>query len=150
MEKTVEKGVRAYEMSFLLRTEEDTQVIMKYLSDLGAEVSNEGALSRIKLAYPIKKENEAYFGFVHFTVEPKMITKLDEALEIEDKVLRFLIVTPPFVKQTKRRIYVPGQRREESERQEEQTATAPVDISNAALEEKLEEMSIDEGKTAVK
>jgi ribosomal protein S6 len=145
MEKTEQKNVRSYEISFLLRAEEDAQVIVKHLSDNGAEIVSEGTLSHIKLAYPIKRENEAYFGFIHFDADPDVIVKLNHEFEIEDKVLRALIVTPPFVKQAKRR-FMTGQGKEESET-EKRTHGTEGDLSNAALEEKIEEMSAEKDKT---
>ncbi|MFH1188631.1 MAG: 30S ribosomal protein S6 [bacterium] len=141
MENTEIKGTRAYEISFLLKSEEDVHIIVNYLSEIGGEIINEGIVSRIRLAYPIKKEHEAYFGFIHFTAVPLSIAKLDEALEIDAKVLRFLIVTPPFLKQARRRIHTSVQKKEEGEKIEDTITAAPADISNAALEEKIEEMS---------
>ena len=47
MEETTK---RAYEISYLLKSEEDVGVIVKLLSDLGAEIVNESAVSEIKLS----------------------------------------------------------------------------------------------------
>src|SRR3989344_9123408 len=117
---------KAYEISYLLKAEEDLGFIVKLLSDLGAEIANESATQEIRLAYPIKKETRGYFGYLHFNLDPSMFQKLKEPLQLNSKVLRFLIVTPPFVKTQVRREF--GENR----------GTAPekprAEISNDALE----------------
>jgi ribosomal protein S6 len=129
-----EKITKAYEISYLLKTEEDLGFVMKLLSDLGAEIVNESHTQETRLAYPVKKETRAYFGYLHFNLDPSLIEKLKTPLELNDKVLRFLIVTPPFLKTQVRR-EMPGER-----------GATPVELrselSNDALEEKLEQIKI--------
>lgn len=134
----MEKEVKAYEISFLVREEEDVQVIVKHLSGIQAEIVNEGPLTRIRLAYQIEKENEAYFGFIHFTADPALIARLTKELEIEKKVIRSLIVTPPFERQATRRRE--GRR---DKRDEKEPVLNQNEVSNAMLEEKLEEIAGD-------
>ncbi|PIP46558.1 MAG: hypothetical protein COX15_00295 [Candidatus Colwellbacteria bacterium CG23_combo_of_CG06-09_8_20_14_all_42_19] len=131
MEETTK---RAYEISYLLKSEEDVGVIVKLLSDLGAEIVNESAVSEIKLSYPIKKEIRACFGYLHFNLDTESVKKLNGALQLNSKVLRFLIITPPFVKTQSRR--------ESYEERTKPVVEQRVDISNDALEEKLEEIKI--------
>lgn len=131
MEETIR---RAYEISYLLKVEEDVGVIVNLLSQLGAEIINEGTVSEIRLAYTIKKETKAYFGYLHFNLDAELITKLRDELHLESKVLRFLIVTPPFVKtQTRRESLIDRPKPAVEQR---------VELSNDALEEKLEEIKI--------
>ncbi|MCL4405284.1 MAG: 30S ribosomal protein S6 [Patescibacteria group bacterium] len=132
----MEKTLKSYEISFLLKSEVDAAVLVKKLSDLGAEISKEGPIEHINLAYPIKRETSAYFGYMNFNAEPGVVKSINDALELETKILRFLIITPPIEKM------VP--RRNDYYRQAEQTteaAKAKVEpLSNAELEEKLEEI----------
>ena len=125
---------RAYEISYLLKAEEDIGVIMNLLSQLGAEILNEGAVSEMRLAYPIKKETRAYFGYLHFNLDSELVVKLRDELTLNSKILRFIIVTPPFVKT---KVYREGQ----MDRPRPVTQERP-DLSNDALEEKLEEIKI--------
>lgn len=125
---------RAYEISYLLKTEEDIGVIMNLLSQLGAEILNEGAVAEMRLAYPIKKEVRAYFGYLHFNLDSELVVKLRNELKLNNKILRFIIVTPPFVKTQSRR--------ESQMERPRLVAQERPDISNVDLEEKLEEIKI--------
>ncbi len=131
MEETIR---RAYEISYLLKVEEDVGVVVNLLSQLGAEIINEGTIGEIRLAYPIKKETKAYFGYLHFNLDAELITKLRDELYLESKVLRFLIVTPPFVKTQTRRESLMDRPKPAVEQR--------VELSNDALEEILEEIKI--------
>lgn len=125
---------RAYEISYLLKVEEDVGAVVNLLSQLGAEIINEGTVAEIRLAYPIKKEIRAYFGYLHFNLDAEFITKLRDKLQLESKILRFLVVTPPFVKT---KTY-----RENSTDRSKPAMEQRAELSNVALEEKLEEIKI--------
>ncbi len=131
--KDTEKN--AYEISFLVKSAEDAEAIVKRLSEIGAEVLSENKPQEIVLAYPIKKISKAYFGYSVFNSLPSEIAKLNNSLGLDSKALRFLIVTPPIVKVQERKM--------ESVMTAEKPKTAPVretDLSNDALEQKLEEI----------
>ena len=66
----MENDKKHYEIGFLLKAEDKKADLAKILKASGAEITEEGPVSGIKLAYPIKKENFAYFGFVRFLAEP--------------------------------------------------------------------------------
>ncbi len=123
---------KAYEISYLLKAEEDASLVIQALSDLGAEIVNESAVSEIRLSYPINKETKAYFAYLHFNLDPELVVKLRDALQLNTKVLRFLIVTPPFVKSQPRR--------EVSEFRAKPVEFPHIELSNDALEERLEEI----------
>ncbi|OGY59066.1 MAG: hypothetical protein A3E61_01480 [Candidatus Colwellbacteria bacterium RIFCSPHIGHO2_12_FULL_43_12] len=129
-----EKTLKAYEISYLLKTEDEVSFVVKLLSDLGAEIVNETTPAEIRLAYPIKKETRAYFGYLHFNLDPELIEKLKEPLQLNTKILRFLIVTPPFIKTQVRREF--GEVRSPLPEQPR------AELSNDALEEKLQEIKI--------
>jgi len=132
-----EKIIRPYEISYLLTIEEDVEVIVNLLSEFGAEIVNEGTINEIRLAYPIKKRTRAYFGYIQFNIEPSRIKKLHDSLELNDKIIRFLIITPPFLKgQTV------NKRRPQELKPRKQEAAPKSELSNVDLEEKLEEIKI--------
>lgn len=91
------KDAKNYEIGFLVKDESDAAGIIKTIGGYKATVTNEGAIKRIQLAYPIKKATSACFGYVFFSSLPENITKLKDSLKINQNILRFLIVTPPIV-----------------------------------------------------
>ncbi len=90
--ENVEKEAKNYEIGFLLREEKDAKEIVVLLESHGAVILNEAKFKRIHLAYPIKKEIAAYFGFIHFSASPSVIKSLNEKLKLNSKILRFLII----------------------------------------------------------
>ncbi len=104
------------------------------LKDMGLEIISEGGVTEMRLAYPIKKETRANFGYLHFGAEPRAANSLRDSLQLNTNVLRFLIVTPPFIK-------IQSRREEGNYRVRPVVETHP-EISNDALEEKLEEIKI--------
>lgn len=125
MEKEIKTNT--YEISFLVNAAEDSEVIKKHLAAGRAEILNEGPVSSIRLAYPIKKQETAFFGYIHFKMDAKEIASLNYALGLDPKVLRFLIVTPIPQKPKPRTDAVKPPRK----------AASAKDLSNEALEEKL-------------
>jgi ribosomal protein S6 len=134
----MEETTKPYEISFLLRSENDAAILVKKLSDLGAEISKEGPIERVNLAYPIKKETSAFFGYVNFNAKPEIVKGINDSLGLEPKVMRFLIITPPIEKMIPRRNDFHGQ----GEQPVDPTVNKPKvePLSNAELEEKLEEI----------
>ncbi len=136
MEESNDK--KAYEMSFVAVAEEDAGRLSEALKRAGAEIISESQLTRIPLSYPIEKKSEAYFGFLHFNINPKEIVQIEKQLHVQPIVLRFLIITPPISKSKERRQYVPRKRT---------ASVAPVTerkqvphLSNEALEKQLKEI----------
>ena len=62
----MKEDAKIYEIGFLAKEENDREEIVKILTNYGAKIVDAGKMSRIKLAYPIKKENFAYFGYLFF------------------------------------------------------------------------------------
>ena len=97
------------------------------------------------LAYQIKKENEAYFGYLHFLANTDKIKNISDDLKLNQKVLRFLIITPPITKMmrmaTPRIIKKTFQPRAVERMEIKKPSPAPTaTLSNEALEKKLEEI----------
>jgi len=128
---------KEYEISFLIRAEEDAREVLELVKSMQGEVSLEGPVAKISLAYPIKKETHAYFGYFHFLLSPDVLQSLDKALTMKQKVLRFLIITPPVAKYKEKKVVLPKRAR---------VALKPLStrpskpISNEALEKKIEEI----------
>lgn len=130
-----EDNKKEYELSFLSRTEEGARQVLDVIKAQGADVSFESPVNKITLAYKIEKESTAFFGYFFFSVSPQEIKPIDEALKIKGDILRFLIITPPFAKNSPRAAM--GQRNRPQRPAVEKPAQP---LSNEALEKKIEEI----------
>ena len=52
----MKEDAKIYEIGFLAKEENDREEIVKILTNYGAKIVDAGKMSRIKLAYPIKKK----------------------------------------------------------------------------------------------
>jgi len=93
---------KQYEISFLLKEEALAATVRKFIKDLGGEVELEGPVAKIALAYQIKKEEHAYFGYFHFLLSPEEIMHLEHEMKTTPGILRHLVITPPFKKSAAR------------------------------------------------
>jgi len=126
---------KEYELSYLAKTEEAPKDIADVLKSNGAEISNDSPAIKINLAYKIKKELSAYFGYMHFVAAPGSVKSIQDTLKMRPDVLRTLIITPPFLK-NKPRMATPRPRILRPIPVEKPTAP----LSNEALEKKIEEI----------
>lgn len=93
---------KVYEFAFLLNgrlSETDAAALFDKLenifSDFGAKTIKKSNLERKPLAYPIKKEGEAYFGYFHLELDPEKVAEIKEKFRYENGILRHLCLTPP-------------------------------------------------------
>lgn len=140
-----------YEIDFLVKSEEDQEGIIKILKNFQLPVIGGGGISKIKLAYPIKKENFAYSGYLYFSGSSQNIGSLTDSLKNEPKILRFSIITKPIIKEDERsaveRVFLDKTRYLSESRQTQKVTpqlpkkpTGTEALSNEALEKKLEEI----------
>lgn len=137
---------RAYEFSFLVKREEDVAEVTKLLSQHGGEIVSEGPVRHIQLSYPIEKQNEAFFGFLHVRLAPAAAKQLETDALMNKSLLRTLLVLlprtpqpPPPRPRGERPVGVPGQPAERGERPAPRTPESST-LSNAELEKKIEEI----------
>ena len=62
----IEKDNKKYEIGFLAKEEGFKEKLIKLVEDFGGEVIDNGGMSRIKLAYPIKKKLRPFRLFLFF------------------------------------------------------------------------------------
>lgn len=93
------KIVKLYEISFWLMPDlKDDEVLARsqkikdLISELSGEITKEQAAQKKKLAYPIKKAKQGYFGHMFFNLNPQNLKFLDKKLKLEDHILRYLII----------------------------------------------------------
>lgn len=134
-----EKTSKSYEIGYLVKSEEGTGALIGHLKRSGAEILSEGELKSIKLSYPIQHLNSAHFGYVHFEINPELIGSLNDALKLDSQIVRFLLVTPPFLRDRSRgpeSASIQPRRVVKTKSEVNEGAT----VSNDLLEEKLEEI----------
>lgn len=140
-----QESKKQYEIAFLLKSQEDESDLAELLKQFSVEVSYKSPLNEIRLAYPIKKRQQAYFGFLQFNSLPEKVEKLNQALNLSPLVLRTLVVLAgsPAAKSERGRVSRADFRSHAPKLSEEiapQPATRGGALSNEALEKKLEEI----------
>ena len=118
---------------------------MKALAAAGAEITFRVPPASIRLAYPLKKHETAYFGYIHFMALPSAVKSVKEALAHDAKVLRSLILTPAvklMVREPRpdRSETVPKDKEKPVGAIAEQKPAPEKVMTNEALEKKLEEI----------
>lgn len=90
---------KLYEMAFILDAdikEEDVagsaQKIKEFISELAGNITKEQTIQKKRLAYPVKKAKQGYFGFMLFELEPANLKTLDKKLKLEESLLRYMII----------------------------------------------------------
>ncbi len=141
-----------YEIGFLLKSEEDRKVIFGAIERAGFNLLDEGKISSIKLAYPIKKQNFAQFGYTYFSAEPDKVDEFKKDLSMAPGVLRLTIFANPVVKRKEDEARVekdyfenekPAEAREAQPVRERRSIAKPQKtetLSNEDLEKRLEEI----------
>ena len=146
-EKKEEEGnaedLNFYEVGFLLdpklneiETGQEVSKVEKVISGFGGTMVEESWPKRLKLAYPIKGNESAYFGYLLFEAPAESINGILGKLKPEKNILRFLILrrNKKYWQRTKEQAKVkaealPTKREEHGEK-----------IDETRLEEKLEEI----------
>lgn len=127
---------KQYELGLLLKDEDYspiTRLIQKYVS---SSVS-EGSLVKVNLAYAIKKNSQAFFGYLKFEMEPEKVGDLGKDLKHESSVIRHLLIKLPF-NITKEIPQARPSLKPELKRKEPKPAASV--LTNEALEKKIEEI----------
>jgi len=139
---------KKYEISLMLRSEEASESVSAFIKNQGGEILESSPLQKIKLAYPIKKEMNALFLSVVAKLEPEKILAVDQGLRLMPGVLRFLIITPPILKEErterparygKPKSELPS-KPEEPKEPRPAAPSEPAVLTNELLEKKLEEI----------
>lgn len=91
--------MRNYELSFVIHPEVEqsdvTQAVDKvgqYVSAGGGEVTSVDVYGRRALAYPIRKQKEGTYVFLHAQLDPQAIQELERNLKLDEEILRYLLI----------------------------------------------------------
>lgn len=92
-----------YELAYVLRVGESDAALKAVLQKNGATIVKEQPAGQIQLAYPIKKQEVALFGYLHLTVpNGEAVKAISDALQLTDSVLRFIVVKIPSTQKAKK------------------------------------------------
>jgi small subunit ribosomal protein S6 len=93
--------MRTYELMTIHRPEmaeadarRQSQILKRFLTEVGASVSGIDFWGKRRLAYEIDKATEGYYTVLTFEGEPHHVTALDRALSLSDPVMRHKIIRP--------------------------------------------------------
>jgi small subunit ribosomal protein S6 len=88
-----------YELMYVVNTVlNDDQVedicdrVVAYIRDNDGEVVQEERWGSRRLAYPIEKKRNGYYGLAYFRAAPGFIARFERALNINDDILRHMIL----------------------------------------------------------
>lgn len=104
---------KEYEMAYLLApdiSEENVDVetaeLKKVISESGGEIVDSIYPKKRRLAYQIKKQNQASFGVFYFNMDREGVDKIKKALALNKKLLRYLILSETLKETPKPKIEV--------------------------------------------
>lgn len=73
----------------------EAKKVTEHLTKLGAEIGQIVDLGKKKLAYAIKKQRHGYYQLVEFSAEGSILREIDNALRLDQNVLRHLVTEKP-------------------------------------------------------
>lgn len=91
--------MRNYELMILFDPnlqEEDKKTLLEKIRE--TITANQGKVTKIdqwgkrKLAYQIKKFQEAFYVIIDFNLEPVNIANLENSIKFEEKIIRYLLI----------------------------------------------------------
>jgi|SRR3989344_4453305 len=90
---------KEYEMPYLLspdipedKIDSETIELKKIIAENGGGIVQTTPPKKKRLAYPVRKQNLAYFGVIYFNTDKDGIDKIKKILAFSKKILRFLIL----------------------------------------------------------
>jgi len=86
---------KKYEISLVFSREEAYASAVSLIREKAERVLYESQVQRIRLAYPIKKEEAGFFAWIIIAAAPGVMPTLQKDIEMNPSILRVLIITPP-------------------------------------------------------
>ena len=88
-----------YELMYILASSvSDDQIpdvtgqILQFVSDFGGTDIQETQLGKKKLAYPVKKTRNGFYGVIDFSMEGSKINDLDAKIRTQNTIIRYILV----------------------------------------------------------
>jgi len=130
-----EINLKTYEISFLLEDESGADFIYENLNKYKAQILDHKDPTRINLAYPVKKQKSAFFGYVVFEIDTNNLLNFEKDIKQKNKVLRFMIISNPSIKKQ-----ITPSKKQEVSPEKEKPKTEETFLTNEDLSKKIEEM----------
>ncbi len=99
---------KLYELTYLISTdlsEEEAKElqakVVSLIQEEGGLILEERSPFKKKLAFPIKKQIQAFLANINFQTIAEKISKLEKNIKTEKKILRYLILTKKPIKKVK-------------------------------------------------
>ncbi len=139
-----EKDKKNYEISFLVKSEDDIPGVVSFLSRHNAEAVTEPRAKKLALAYEIKGNKEAVFAYCHCRASGADVKNLERDFIMRHDVIRSLIISLSSKKQEVVRRDIPERKpispQYSAAPRPEMKTSSPVILSNEALTKKIEEI----------
>lgn len=139
-----------YELSFWFSSRLEEKAIEQKFDNLLKQLEKSGALMIFsqspqlkQLAYPVKKERNAYFGYIQFKLPKDSLARLEEEFRLNDDFIRFMLLS--IKQEEKRKVPRPTFRKSVFKKQEKPSSIstfAEDSIDKKAMEGKEEEKVI--------
>jgi small subunit ribosomal protein S6 len=91
--------MRSYELMILLDPNLQDEEISALVKEIQQTITNnQGKIGKVskwgkrKLAYEIKKFQEAFYVVLNFELEPANIANIEKSIKFEEKIIRYLVV----------------------------------------------------------
>jgi len=89
---------KLYELSYLIAPDlEDqgavahAQSVKALVTEQAGEINKEEAPHKRRLAYPIRHQEQGYFGYLHFYADSEKISAIEEKLRLDKNIMRHLV-----------------------------------------------------------
>jgi len=100
--------MKAYELTCLISSELSEEEAKNFQEKIVSLIQEEGGVLvegklpfKKKLAYPVKKQSQAYLAVINFQLLPEKLADLEKKIKAENQVLRYLVLVKPPVRETK-------------------------------------------------
>ncbi|MGD2246130.1 MAG: 30S ribosomal protein S6 [Candidatus Aminicenantes bacterium] len=139
-----------YETAFLISPnleEEETEKVITQMAEViskkKGKMINEDRWGKRKLAYPIKKFEEAFYVFFHYEGDPEIPSELERRFKQTEAVLRYLTVKKTQKENVRRKKKVPAEKEDVPPRKEG-PETGVTETEKTQAEEKKEVFDAEE------
>lgn len=90
---------KGYELGYLISPALPEDGVLKVLEEMRSLIEAKGGMientqnpKQIRLAYPIKKATNAYFGTIQFLINPRSLSEIRTGVNTNSQVLRHLVI----------------------------------------------------------
>lgn len=146
-----EKDPKIYELSVLLKTEDELPAVVDFLAQHSATLQGEMKAKKQAFAYPVKKIKEGVFAYCLFTALPESAKTIEKDITRQPNILRSLIIAEPPAAEKRSPMPPDFAARRRMRPSPRPTGPAPAPaiprpesstgtLSNEALEKKIEEI----------